>query len=157
MGVVSAQHQEEHTGQVVTSSTTKQANIPLPCNGTSQRALAQSPSHTCQLRALAERARRGGQFFYTETPPKRVWTARSCDISIDAKMQRFGNYGGTFRDLELQLLQASTMFVLDRVQNSELGLRAFAVRALVQVERNRRSGNIIIISGPLWTRQPLST
>ena len=56
MGVVSAQHQEEHTGQVVTSSTTKQANIPLPCNGTSQRALAQSPSYTCQLRALAERA-----------------------------------------------------------------------------------------------------
>ena len=71
------------------------------------------------------------------------------EISEVPSCEKFHNY--YTRDWQC------TMFVLDRVQNSELGLRAFAERALVQVERNRRSGNIIIISGPLWTRQPLST
>ena len=152
MGVVSAQHQEEHTVQVVTSSTTKQANIPLPCNGTSQRALAQSPSYTCQLRALAERAQEVDR---KEFGPQGVVTFRptqkrnDLEISEVPSCEKFHNY--YTRDWQC------TMFVLDRVQNSELGLRAFAERALVQVERNRRSGNIIIISGPLWTRQPLST
>ena len=150
--MVSAQHQEEHTGQVVTSSTTKQANIPLPCNGTSQRALAQSPSYTCQLRALAERAQEVDR---KEFGPQGVVTFRptqkrnDLEISEVPSCEKFHNY--YTRDWQC------TMFVLDRVQNSELGLRAFAERALVQVERNRRSGNIIIISGPLWTRQPLST
>ena len=114
MGVVSAQHQEEHTDQVVTSTTTKQANIPLPCNGTSQRALAQSPSYTCQLRALAERAQEVDNFFTQkrlrkEFGPQGVVTFRSTQKCNDLEImvELFATWNSNYYTRDWQC----TMFV----------------------------------------------